>query len=150
MENNVTEKCKYLIKKSKLEGAIKLSGAKNSILRLLAASLLSEKTVHIENYPNYLLDAQIHVEMLKALGKSCVISENEIIISEKTPPPNTLTWKGRSIRNTLLILGALVARNGKGAVPLPGGCPLGERKFDLHEMLLKKLGAKVSSSVSPI
>jgi len=54
-----------------------------------------------------------------------------------------LTWTKRSIRNTLLVLGAFVARTGKGAVPHPGGCDLGDRKYDLHEMLLRGMGAEV-------
>jgi len=56
---------------------------------------------------------------------------------------DTLIWEGRSIRNTLLIFGALLARKGKACVPLPGGCAIGQRKYDLHQMLLEKLGAKV-------
>src|SRR5690606_15696866 len=54
-----------------------------------------------------------------------------------------LIWDKRSIRNTLLILGAVTAKYGHGKVPLPGGCKLGDRKFDLHIMLLQKLGARV-------
>jgi UDP-N-acetylglucosamine 1-carboxyvinyltransferase len=50
-----------------------------------------------------------------------------------------LEWDDRSIRNTLLILGALTTRTGEGVVPLPGGCKLGERKYDLHVMLLEDL-----------
>ena len=52
-----------------------------------------------------------------------------------------LDWKGRSIRNTLLVLGALLSRFGEGGVPLPGGCNLGDRKIDLHELLLRDMGA---------
>lgn len=133
-----------LISKSRLTGSIKLSGAKNSALRLLAASILTENPVKLSNYPSQLLDAQIHVDMLTAIGKEAsLIAEDEIYVSEATKLRTTLEWDGRSIRNTLLILGALVARFGEGSVPLPGGCKLGERKYDLHVMLLERLGAKV-------
>ncbi|MEZ4599297.1 MAG: UDP-N-acetylglucosamine 1-carboxyvinyltransferase [Syntrophotaleaceae bacterium] len=134
---------KYLIKPSRLVGNVKISGAKNSVLRLLAASLLSSEEVLIENYPAELKDAEIHVGMLELLGKTCQTGDESIIITENQAPPSRLDWKKRSIRNTLLVLGALVARTGAGAVPLPGGCQIGERKYDLHELVLQKLGARV-------
>lgn len=135
---------KLFVRKAKLEGSVKLSGAKNSALRLLAASLLSQETIELHNYPSELLDAQVHVDMLRVLGKKVELLTNDIIqISEEKNLKSQLIWEGRSIRNTLLILGALTARLGAGSVPLPGGCKLGERKYDLHVMLLERLGAKV-------
>lgn len=131
------------LSRSRLEGNVELAGAKNSALRLLAASLLTEGTVSLTNYPSDLLDAQVHVGMLEALGKECKQEDNIISISESALPTTRLDWNGRSIRNTLLILGALTARFGAGRVPLPGGCKLGERKYDLHVMLLERLGARV-------
>lgn len=129
---------------ARLEGEVSLAGAKNSALRLLAASLLTKQTVELHNYPAGLLDAQIHVDMLCALGKSVELKTDSVIrISEESSIRPQLQWEGRSIRNTLLILGALTARLGAGSVPLPGGCKLGERKYDLHVMLLEKLGARV-------
>ena len=133
----------YVIRPSHLEGSVRLNGAKNSVLRLLAASLLTEEKIEINNYPADLLDAQIHLEMLRTLGKECFVENERVIITETGKIQNKLIWEGRSIRNTLLILGALTARTGQGAVPLPGGCQIGDRKYDLHEMLLRKLGAEV-------
>lgn len=120
-----------------------MSGAKNSALRLLAASLLTTERVTLTNYPSALLDAQVHVGMLEALGKTCKTDSDRIEIVERNPIREQLDWDGRSIRNTLLILGALTARLGAARVPLPGGCKLGERKYDLHVMLLERLGARV-------
>jgi len=134
---------RYRIRPSRLTGQVLLSGAKNSALRLLAASLLTDEKLTIDNFPDGLLDAQIHVEMLEQLGKECRIEESVIEISEPSSLSSRLTWTKRSIRNTLLVLGALVARTGKGAVPHPGGCDLGDRKYDLHEMLLRRMGAEV-------
>lgn len=129
---------------SKLQGAVHVSGAKNSALRLLAASLLTSNAVELQNYPSGLLDVQIHEGMLKALGKQIIhLGPDSLRICESHPVGSELIWRERSIRNTLLILGALVARTGRGSVPLPGGCRLGERKYDLHVMLLEKLGARV-------
>lgn len=132
------------ISRASLSGVISLSGAKNSALKLLTASLLTSETVTLTNYPSDLLDAQVHVDMLAALGKTVgLISADEIRIAETGPMQSRLLWEGRSIRNTLLILGTLTARFGEGSVPLPGGCKLGERKYDLHVMLLERLGARV-------
>jgi len=132
------------VSKSRLEGEVTLAGAKNSALRLLAASILSEENIVLENYPSQLLDAQVHVDMLHALGKETILlSDETIIIKENNGLRTSLVWEGRSIRNTLLILGSLTARFGEGRVPLLGGCKLGERKYDLHVMLLETLGAKI-------
>ncbi len=139
--NNLNEK--YVVRPSRLAGQVCLSGAKNSALRLLVAALLTEEEVQLENYPSDIIDAQVQVEMLRMVGKECVVHDNRIVISEPATVQSDVHWKGESIRNTLLMLGALVARTGKGAVPLPGGCKLGERKYDIHEMILRRMGAEV-------
>lgn len=131
------------INSTRLVGKVKVSGAKNSALRLLAASLLSSDTLLLENFPNGLLDVQVHLDMLRVLGKRVQTLGDTVTISEDNGVRSQLLWDGRSIRNTLLILGALTTRIGEGRVPLPGGCKLGERKYDLHVMLLERLGAKV-------
>ncbi|GAA0740606.1 UDP-N-acetylglucosamine 1-carboxyvinyltransferase [Ideonella azotifigens] len=143
---NDTPVSTYRVQASRLEGEVHVSGAKNSVLRLLAASLLTGEQLQISNYPATLLDAQIHLDMLRALGKRCEVSGDTVIIDEASKPPSELVWPGRSIRNTLLILGALTARTGSGSVPLPGGCKLGDRKHDLHVMLLEALGAEVTET----
>lgn len=130
------------ISKTQLKGSVKVSGAKNSSLRLLAASLLTEDLITLHNFPNGLLDVQIHLDMLKVLGKT-IETHNDVVAIQGSNIETTLNWEERSIRNTLLILGALTARYGEGKVPLPGGCKLGERKYDLHVMLLENLGAEV-------
>lgn len=132
-----------IVKKGKLNGKVKVSGAKNSALRLLAASILTDETIELNNFPNGLLDVQVHLEMLSVLGKECYTENERVIIKESKSGVTSLEWTGRSIRNTLLILGALTSRFGEGRVPLPGGCKLGERKYDLHVMLLERLGAEV-------
>ena len=133
----------FTIGKSRLQGEVRVSGAKNSALRLLAASLLTHETIELHNYPAGLLDARVHVEMLECLGKTCEVGLSTIRIREDRPLKVHLDYTGRSIRNTLLILGALVARFGSASVPLPGGCDIGERKYDLHVHVLESLGARV-------
>jgi UDP-N-acetylglucosamine 1-carboxyvinyltransferase len=132
------------IVKTRLEGTVKVSGAKNSSLRLLAASLLTDESIELFNFPNGLLDVKVHLDMLKVLGKNYTSNRDYVKITEDNNRlTTTLDWNERSIRNTLLILGALTTRFGEGRVPLPGGCKLGERKYDIHVMLLESLGATV-------
>ncbi len=135
---------RYLVEASRLQGSVRVSGAKNSVLRLMAASLLTAEPVRLTRYPATLRDAQVQKGMLEALGKHCSVAGDTLLIEEGSAPPGRLVWPGRSIRNTLLILGVLTARTGFGEVPMPGGCQLGDRKHDLHVMLLERLGARVT------
>lgn len=148
--NDAPEPRTLTVSAGTLEGRVRVDGAKNSALRLLAASLLTSEDVELTNYPSQLLDAKVHVGMLEALGKSVeLLSTSHVRISERGGAPKSeLIWDGRSIRNTLLILGALTARTGAGSVPLPGGCRLGERKYDLHVHVLESLGARVWDDAS--
>jgi len=134
---------KMIIHPGVLRGSVRVSGAKNSALKLQAISLLTNLPVRLANFPHGIGDAQVHNEMLHALGKKCEAIGDALLIKEFQAPPKVLHWDGRSIRNTLLILGALLARGGRGEVPLPGGCQLGERKYDLHVMIFEKMGARV-------
>lgn len=134
---------KLVVEKSTLKGTVRLSGAKNSALRLLAASILTDDDIIIQNFPSQLFDAKIHVEMLNKIGKRCAVDEDVVSISHNKNLNHILQWDGPSIRNTLLIFGSLLTRKGRAKVPLPGGCALGDRKYDLHQMLLEKLGARI-------
>ena len=127
---------------SSLNGEISITGAKNAVLRYLAASILTDKEIVLENYPVQMLDVIIHEEMLAELGKTIALSENVCKVSG-TVTNNSLIWEKRSIRNTLLVLGCLLAKTGYAKVPLPGGCPLGDRKYDIHVDLIKAFGGEV-------
>ncbi len=132
------------ISPTRLSGTVEVSGAKNSALKLLVATLLSSDPIRIENHPNGLLDIQIQADMLKAVGKEYVMENNAITVTEPGDLNTTLNWEPeKSIRNTLLMLGAMVSRFGHARVPYPGGCKLGERKWDLHEQLLTQMGARI-------
>jgi UDP-N-acetylglucosamine 1-carboxyvinyltransferase len=132
-----------IVRKSKLEGKVTLSGAKNCGLKLLTASILTDENVELFNSPNGLLDMQVHIGMLNAMGKTCIESDGYLRIEENNKINTELLWDERSIRNSLLILGSLTGRFGSGKVPLPGGCKLGERKYDIHVQVLEALGARV-------
>lgn len=131
------------VQKSRLIGQVEVSGAKNSALKLLTASVLTSEPIELLRSPNGLLDMQVHIAMLEKMGKTCDIVGDYLKIEENQNINCELTWNERSIRNSLLILGALTTRFGQGKVPLPGGCPLGDRKYDLHVMILEQMGAKV-------
>lgn len=101
---------KLILEKSRLEGKVEISGAKNSVLKLMAASILTDEKIIIHNYPYALLDAQIHEGMLNKLGKKCSVLVNDTLIIEKINPLiSELQWDDRSIRNSL---GALTTRTG--------------------------------------
>ena len=127
---------------SSLKGEISITGAKNAVLRYLAASILTDKEMVLENYPLNMLDVSIHEEMLAVLGKTVSHVGNVCKISGSVNQ-SALIWDKRSIRNTLLIMGCLLAKTGLAKVPLPGGCPLGDRKYDIHVDLIKAFGGKV-------
>lgn len=140
---------RYHIERSTLDGTVTVSGAKNSYLRLLAASLLTSSDVTLHNCPTQIRDGNVHLEMNKKLGKEYSVDEktSTVKITETTKPDSVLIWEDRSIRNTLLILGVLTARTGEGSVPLPGGCDIGEgRPYDFHVYLLEQLGAEVTDT----
>ena len=134
---------KMTVRPGRLSGKVKLSGAKNAGLKLLTASILTSERVILENSPNQLLDMKVHINMLEKMGKTCSMEDDTLIIDENKELNPELTWNDRSIRNSLLMLGSLTTRFGKGKVPLPGGCRLGDRKYDIHVMILESMGAHV-------
>ncbi|MCG9544443.1 UDP-N-acetylglucosamine 1-carboxyvinyltransferase [Vibrio sp. Isolate33] len=137
-----------IVRPSKLEGDVELSGAKNAVLKLLAASILTDEDVEISNFPHTLSDALIHLEMLEVLGKKTTVDveSKRVYITQENELSNELNWSGRSIRNTLLILGAGFAKLGKMTVPHPGGCKLGDRKFDIHLAILEAFGGEITET----
>ncbi|MCQ2959425.1 MAG: UDP-N-acetylglucosamine 1-carboxyvinyltransferase [Bacteroidales bacterium] len=131
-----------IINPGELKGDVFITGAKNAVLRHLAASIITDGFIRIDNYPVNMLDVKLHEEMLRCLGKTISYGPGYVII-EGSVSTSELIWEKRSIRNTLLILGALLTKTGYGKVPLPGGCDLGERKYDIHVGLMEAMGAKV-------
>ena len=130
------------IKPRIVNGTIIVSGAKNSSLKLLTATLLTDSQVILTGMPSGILDLQLQINMQKSLGQTVRVKDAKIITSSDDIC-NNLVWDDRSVRTSLLILGVLLTRTGSGKVPLPGGCKLGERKYDLHVKAMESLGAKV-------
>ncbi len=129
-----------------LQGEVRVSAAKNAALPLLAASLLSEAPVVLENVPR-LADVATITELLGRLGTE--IREEGGATVARTPrltsveAPYALV---STMRASVLVLGPLVARGGRARVALPGGCAIGVRPIDLHLKGLERLGAEIQLS----
>ena len=127
-----------------LSGAIRISGAKNSALPLLAATLLTGDTVRISNLP-HLHDITTMIELLGCMGVEAVIDEKLAIevdnknIHSYTAPYDLV----KTMRASILVLGPILARYGEAKVSFPGGCAIGSRPVDQHLKGLEKMGAKI-------
>lgn len=127
-----------------LNGTIRVSGAKNSALALIAGTLLGEGVTTLTNVP-HLLDVRIISEVLESLGAKVQFSEDgEFIVDASRvrhyEAPYDLVTK---MRASFFVLGPILARMGKAKIPLPGGCAIGSRPVDLHLKGLRALGATV-------
>lgn len=128
-----------------LSGRLRVSGAKNSTLPILAGTLLSDEAVLVKNAP-HLHDVTTMIELLGTLGAQVVIDEKlnvEVSAGKLTQfrAPYELV---KTMRASFLVLGPLVARYGEAQVSLPGGCAIGSRPVDQHLKGLEVMGAEVS------
>lgn len=131
---------------NQLNGIISLSGAKNAALPIIIASILADDDVILSNVPTFQKDVQITLEIIKSIGGSVKCEDDKVIINGKNInqlPPDNLCNK---IRSSLVFLGALLAKNNNSRVSVPGGCKIGERKYDLHIDGLRSLGVNVTTS----
>ncbi|MBV1876870.1 MAG: UDP-N-acetylglucosamine 1-carboxyvinyltransferase [Pseudomonadales bacterium] len=137
----------YIKGGTRLEGEVRASGAKNSALKMLAASLLADGPVIIENVP-HLRDITTMIEILGSLGVEVVIDEKmSIEIHANTIKSYTATYDlVKTMRASFLVLGPLLAHFGQAVVSLPGGCAIGPRPVDQHLRGLEALGAKIEMS----
>jgi UDP-N-acetylglucosamine 1-carboxyvinyltransferase len=127
-----------------LEGEVRISGAKNAALPILAATLLAEGTVSVGNVP-HLQDVTTMIELLGRMGVSVTIDDKMRVevdagtIREHVAPYELV----RTMRASILVLGPLLARFGKADVSLPGGCAIGARPVNIHVEGLQQLGADI-------
>ncbi|MDQ3062725.1 MAG: UDP-N-acetylglucosamine 1-carboxyvinyltransferase [Acidobacteriota bacterium] len=137
---------KFLIRGGKpLKGTVKISGAKNSALPCLAATLLSAETVTLHNVP-YVKDLITQRRLLEDLGATVLTPE---LHTHKVRAANVEIYEApyelvKTMRASVLALGPLLARFGQAKVSLPGGCAIGTRPIDLHLKAFEQLGATVS------
>ena len=125
-----------------LEGKIKISGAKNSALVLMAASILSRGQINLFNVPR-ISDVLIMSKILTAMGMNIKSNANQLKINTKeiSPPSKDLIFDlFHALRVSFFCIGPLLARYGKAKIPLPGGCSIGSRPIDEHINSLKQLG----------
>jgi len=136
---------KLIIKGKKiLSGAINISGSKNATLPILAATILTDKSLTLKNIP-LVQDVYTMINLLKFIGLGIKISKKKNILNIsnnkklKTVAPYNLL---KTMRAGVLVLGPLLAKFKKAKVSLPGGCAIGTRPVNLHLFALEKLGAK--------
>jgi UDP-N-acetylglucosamine 1-carboxyvinyltransferase len=136
---------------NKLYGNVPISGAKNSALPLMVASLLTEETLTLSNLP-HLLDITTLANLLVHHGVSISMDGiapgghigRVLSLTSKNIPNTTAPYDlVRRMRASILVLGPLVAREGEAKVSLPGGCAIGTRPVDLHIKGLEELGAEI-------
>ena len=136
---------KILVRKSApLEGTVKIDGAKNAALPIIAASLLGTEPIVLEDVPN-LVDVKIILKVLESLGaKVEFLSENRVSI-DSSNINSFVTDRSlmEKMRASFLVMGPLLARFGRADAFLPGGCAIGSRPIDLHLKGFKILGALI-------
>lgn len=132
-----------------LKGEVKVSSSKNAILPILAASLLTDDEIIINEVPN-IKDVIIITKLIEELGVQIDHKNDSLLLKGKlafTYPPYELV---RQIRASFLIMGPLLARNGKVRISLPGGCAIGTRPIDLHLKGFHALGADINLSCGDV
>jgi len=131
-----------------LLGTVRVSGAKNAALPCMAAALLTDQPVILENIPQ-VRDIQTTRNLLTAMGAEVELGygraqHRTTIHCEKLATPEASYELVKTMRASTLVLGPLVARCGRARVSLPGGCAIGARPIDLHIKGLEQLGAKIT------
>ena len=125
---------------TKLHGSISISGSKNSSLPILAATILFDEKVKLENVP-IVQDIITMTKLLEALGKKIEIKKNTIAISNKSKTKHFADYKlVKTMRAGILVIGPLLAKINKAKVSLPGGCAIGARPVDIHLDFLRSVG----------
>ena len=125
-----------------LRGEVSVTGAKNSVLKLMAASLLATGSTTIRNVPD-IADVDIMADLLTRLGCTVVRGADTVTIDVPQQPAHRADYDlVRKMRASINVLGPLVARVGQADVALPGGDAIGSRGLDFHIKGLEALGAK--------
>jgi len=132
-----------VIGKQNLKGSVKISGAKNAALPLLAATILSSNKLHITNLPD-VVDINTLLQLLEMLGSTYKKDKNILDIDSTTIDKTKATYEiVKTMRASILVLGPLLTRFGHCEVSLPGGCAIGQRPVDLHLKALEQMGATI-------
>jgi len=128
---------------NRLNGEVRISGAKNAALPILCASLLTGDPLQLDNVPD-LNDVATMRKLLQQMGVAIEATGNQVVLSaahiDKLEAPYDMV---KTMRAAILVLGPLVARFGEARVSLPGGCAIGSRPVDLHIKGLQAMGAEI-------
>ncbi|MCJ8146250.1 UDP-N-acetylglucosamine 1-carboxyvinyltransferase [Acinetobacter sp. A3.8] len=135
---------KFLIRGGNvLNGTVKISGAKNAALPLLAAMILAETPITLTNVPN-LKDVNTLVKLIGGLGITMTYEGDTVVADTSTLDNYFAPYElVKTMRASILVLGPLLARYGEAKVSLPGGCAIGSRPVDQHLKALEALGAQI-------
>jgi len=127
-----------------LEGEIRISGAKNAVLPIMAATLLADSPIIIRNIP-HLHDVTTTMELLGQMGVLLTVDEKMDIEVDARPIKNLYAPYDlvRTMRSSILVLGPMLSRFGRADVSLPGGCAIGSRPVNLHVKGLQAMGADI-------
>ena len=129
----------------RLEGEVRISGAKNAALPIMCAALLTGKPLALANVPR-LRDVSTMAKLLAQMGVAVDRGDQKTVLHAKEITDPTATYElVKTMRASVLVLGPLLARTGKARVSLPGGCAIGARPIDLHIKGFEKLGATVTT-----
>lgn len=130
----------------RLEGSVRIQTAKNSVLPILAAAVLTDELITVLNVPD-ITDVSNMVKILSCLGCKAVYSENNLIIDSSSADnfeiPSALAHE---LRSSVFLLGSVISRFHKAKIAYPGGCDIGLRPVDLHLIGLKRLGVEITES----
>ena len=130
----------------KLSGSIKIEGAKNAILPILAASLINGDKNVLYNCPD-LKDVSITLNILELIGCTINKDNDKVTLDTSRLSTNVIPDKlVREMRSSVIMLGAMLTRHGKVILSYPGGCEIGMRPIDLHVRGLRALGAKITEA----
>lgn len=135
---------------NRLYGEVSVDGAKNGVLPILAATLLTDDECIIHNCP-YLTDVEITKEILGILGCR-IFSQGKTVVVDPSSADNTEIPEllMRKMRSSIVFLGAISARNGRAMMSSPGGCEIGSRPIDLHLYALRKLGINIAENAGKL
>ena len=132
--------------RNRLFGKTKVQGAKNSVLPILAASILNAGVSEISNCPD-LTDVNSTLRILRHLGCTAERSEDTITVDSSGMNRDSISDRlMREMRSSVIFLGAILARTGSACISYPGGCNLGARPIDLHLRALRDLGADIDEA----
>ncbi len=127
-----------------LKGTIKIAGAKNASLPLIAMTILAKNKLNISNLPD-VVDIKTLLKLLSNLGATCDFNENHVSVDTTKMHETRATYDiVKTMRASILVLGPTLARFGHCEVSLPGGCAIGQRPIDLHLKALEQMGAEIN------